>query len=72
MLINQEQQKRLEDQSIIYNTGSTLKLDNVHRTPSVGIGSTYVLSLRDQRVGPDVDAETAPGNEIGLARVLRF
>ena len=62
--------KTLEDQSIIYNTGSTLKLDNVHRTPSVGIGSTYVLSLRDQRVG--TSAETAPGNEIGLARVLDF
>ena len=62
--------KTIEDQTIIYNTGSTLKLDNVHRTPSVGIGSTYVLSLRDQRVG--TSAETAPGNEIGLARVYDF
>ena len=62
--------KTIEDTSIIYNTGPTLKLDNVHRTPSVGIGSTYVLSLRDQRVG--TSAETAPGNEIGLARVYDF
>ncbi len=62
--------KTIEDQSVIYNTGPTLKLDNVHRTPSVGIGSTYVLSLRDQRVG--TSAETAPGNEIGLARVYDF
>ena len=62
--------KLLEDQSVIYNTGPTLKLNNVHRTPSVGIGSTYVLSLRDQRVG--TSAETAPGNEIGLARVYDF
>ena len=64
--------KILEDQSLIYNTGSTLKLNNVNRTPSVGIGSTYVLSLRDQRVGPNVDADGAPGNEIGLARVYDF
>ena len=62
--------KVIEDQSIIYNTGPTLKLNNVHRTPSVGIGSTYILSLRDQRVG--TNAETAPGNEIGLARVYDF
>ena len=64
--------KLIEDQSIIYNTGPTLKLNNVNRTPSVGIGSTYVLSLRDQRVGPDIDADGAPGNEIGLARVYDF
>jgi len=64
--------KTIEDQSIIYNTGPTLKLNNVNRTPSVGIGSTYVLSLRDERVGPDIDADGAPGNEIGLARVYDF
>ena len=64
--------KLIEDQSIIYNTGPTLKLDNVNRTPSVGIGSTYVLSLRDERIGPNVDANGAPGNEIGLARVFDF
>ena len=71
-LINQEPLRLIEDQSVIYNTGPTLKLNNVNRTPSVGIGSTYVLSLRDERVGPDVDADGAPGNEIGLARVYDF
>ena len=60
----------LEDQSIIYNTGPTVKLNSVYRTPTVGIGSTYVLSLRSQRVG--VNSETAPGDEIGLARVYDF
>ena len=43
--------KTLTNQNIIYNTGPTLKLNSVFRTPTVGIGSTYVLSLRDQRVG---------------------
>ncbi len=62
--------KTLNDQSIIYNTGPTLKINSVFRTPTVGIGSTYVLSLRDQRVG--VNSETVPGKEIGLARVYDF
>ena len=62
--------KLVENQSIIYNTGPTLKLNSVYRTPTVGIGSTYVLSLRDQRVG--VNSETAPGKEVGLARVYDF
>lgn len=60
----------LKDQSIIYNTGPTFKVNSVFRTPTVGIGSTYVLSLRDERVG--VNSESAPGQEIGLARVYDF
>jgi hypothetical protein len=60
----------LKDQSIIYNTGPTFKINSVFRTPTVGIGSTYVLSLRDERVG--VNSEGAPGQEIGLARVYDF
>ncbi len=62
--------KTLKDQSIIYNTGPTFKVNSVYRTPTVGIGSTYVLSLRDERVG--VNSEGAPGQEIGLARVYDF
>ena len=62
--------KTLKDQSIIYNTGPTLKINSVFRTPTVGIGSTYVLSLRDQRVG--VNSETVSGKEVGLARVYDF
>jgi len=60
----------LKDQSIIYNTGPTFKINSVFRTPTVGIGSTYVLSLRDERVG--VNSEGAPGQEIGVARVYDF
>ena len=60
----------LKDQSIIYNTGPTFKVNSVFRTPTVGIGSTYVLSLRDERVG--VNSEGAPGQEIGVARVYDF
>ena len=62
--------KLIENQAIIYNTGPTYRLDSVYRTPTVGIGSTYVLSLRDRRKG--ANAENAPGQEIGYARIYDF
>ena len=62
--------KTLENQSINYNTGPTLSLNNVYGTPVIGIGNTYILSLRDERVG--ASQITAPGKEIGVARVYDF
>ena len=62
--------RTLEDQFFQYNTGPTLKLNSIFRSPTVGVGNTFVLSLRNQRVG--VNSETAPGKEIGLARVFDF
>ena len=62
--------RTLEDQNIIYNTGPTLRLNRVYRNPTVGLGNTYFISLRDQRVG--ADQETLPGNEVGVARVYDF
>ena len=59
--------KTVEDQSIIYNTGPTVTLNRVYGSPTVGIGNTYVLSLRDSRLG--VSSTSAPGTEIGVARV---
>ncbi|OUW88716.1 MAG: hypothetical protein CBD74_00190 [Saprospirales bacterium TMED214] len=54
-------------ESIQYNTGSTFKLNRVTRCPKVGVGNTYVVSLRDSLVG--ADQNVAAGNEIGLARI---
>jgi hypothetical protein len=62
--------KTLENQSINYNTGSTLTLNSVQGSPIIGIGNTYVLSLRDERVG--TSNTIAPGKEIGVARVYDF
>ena len=62
--------RTIEDQNIIYNTGPTLRLNRVYRTPTVGLGNTYFVSLRDQRVGSS--SETLPGNEVGVARVYDF
>jgi len=69
--------KTIDNQSIFYNTGSTLNLNRVYGAPLVGVGNTYILSLRDERVG-SVDgavgaAQTEPaGAEIGVARVYDF
>ena len=62
--------KTLENQSINYQTGSTLKLNRVYGSPQIGVGNTYVLSLRDTRVG--IASTIAPGKEIGVARVYDF
>ena len=62
--------RTIEDQNIIYSTGPTLRLNRVYRTPTVGLGNTYFVSLRDQRVGSS--SETLPGNEVGVARVYDF
>ena len=62
--------KTLENQSINYNTGPTLSLNNVSGSPTIGIGNTYVLSLRSERVG--TSNTIAPGKEIGVARVYDF
>jgi hypothetical protein len=62
--------KTLENQSLNYNTGPTLKLNRVYGSPKIGIGNTYVLSLRDSRVGSD--QKVSSGKEIGVARVYDF
>ena len=62
--------RTIEDEDIIYNTGPTVKVNNVYGAPKVGLGNTFTVSLRDQRIG---SASTiAAGTEIGLARVYDF
>ena len=57
----------LENQAINYNTGVTVRANNIKGDPpEIGIGNTYIVSLRDQRAGVSTDA---PGEEIGLARI---
>ena len=64
--------RTLEGQNLIYNTGPTLTLNRVFRSPTVGFGNTYFVSLRDQRVGSTQDPVTHPGKEVGVARVYDF
>lgn len=60
----------LNQQAINYNTGSTIKVNRVFGTPQIGIGNTYILSLRDSRVNSN--QYSASGKEIGVARVYDF
>ena len=39
--------RTIEDEDIIYNTGPTLKVNNVYGAPKVGLGNTFTVSLRD-------------------------
>ena len=71
--------KSLGNQLINYYTGPTLTLNRVYGNPQIGIGNTFVLSLRNERVGFAVSygSQEAPtvhasGKEIGLARVYDF
>ena len=62
--------KRLDSQAVTYKTGNTLRLNNVSGAPQIGIGNTYIVSLRSQRQGSN--QRTAGGEEIGVARVYDF
>ena len=58
------------NQTVTYSTGTTLSLNRVYGTPQIGIGNTFILSLRDSRIGSN--SATAGGDEIGVARVYDF
>ncbi len=62
--------KKLQNRSINYVTGPTFTLNRVYGSPSLGIATSYTLSLRNSRIGSD--QKTASGKEIGLARVYDF
>lgn len=62
--------KIIGNQSVIYSTGTTLELNNVYGIPEIGIGNTFVVSLRDSRIG--IGSSSVAGEEIGVARVYDF
>ena len=62
--------KTITDASIAYLTGPTFAVNNTFGAPNLNLGSPFVVSLRDSRVG--VVSATLPGKEIGLARVYDY
>jgi len=64
--------KTLKSQRVNYNTGGTLRLNNQTGSPEVGIGNTFIISLRDQRSNGLPGAANISGEEIGVARVYDF
>jgi len=59
--------KSINNQQIEYHTGPTLVVNNTFRSPTIGVGNTYYVSLRDERLGSDKN--TLPGKEVGVARI---
>ena len=59
--------KTLHHQGINYNTGRQLVVKSIYGLPEVGIGNTYIVSLRDRKIG--ATRKDANGQEIGVARV---
>ncbi len=62
--------KELRNQYINFANGSSFTLNRVYGSPALEVDGSYIVSLRDSRVG--VSQTTAPGKEIGLARVYDF
>ena len=61
---------KLTNQAVIYNTGVTIRVNGVSGSPQIGVGNTYIVSLRDRRVGST--RSSSAGSEIGLARIYDF
>ena len=53
--------------AIQYNTGRQLRVNGAYGVAEIGIGNTYIVSLRNKRI--DSSRRTADGTEIGVARV---
>ena len=62
--------RNIQNQSINFNFGSTLTLNNVHGSPSIGINTSSTISLRNARIG--INSTSPSGKEIGVARVYDF
>jgi|TARA_R100000030_G_scaffold61725_1_gene46697 hypothetical protein len=62
--------KRVEQHAVSFDFGSTLRLNNVNGSATIGINTSLTLSLRNKRVGSN--ALVAAGKEVGIARVYDF
>ena len=60
----------LEGQAVNFGFGPTFTCNRVYGSATIGFNTSNTLSLRDQRVGDT--QTTAPGNEIGVARIYDF
>ena len=60
----------LSDQTISYNAGTSVVVNNAYGAVPVGLGTTAVVVLRNSRLGSD--KSQAAGTEIGRARIYDF
>ena len=59
--------KTIEGAAIQYNTGRQVRVNGAYGVAEIGIGNTYIVSLRNRRIGSV--RRTVDGGEIGVARV---
>ena len=60
----------VKNQGVNFGFGPTFSVNRVYGSPIVGFNTTNTLSLRSERVG--LSSATAPGKEIGQARLYDF
>ncbi len=60
----------LENQSVNFTFGSTLRLDRASGSPKIGLSTSETISLRRDRVG--INSLTPSGKEIGIGRVYDY
>jgi hypothetical protein len=60
----------VRNQGINFGFGPTFSANRVYGSPIIGFNTTNTISLRSHRVG--LTSETAPGKEIGQARLYDF
>jgi hypothetical protein len=58
------------NQTISFNAGNLFVVNNAFGAPSIGIGTTVTIELRDSRIG--ALAHVGAGNTIGIARIYDF
>ena len=63
--------KEVEEQSIDFINGKTVRLTNVQGNPKIGLGNTYSVSLMDER-SDGLPLEVAIGRTVGRARIYDF
>lgn len=62
--------RTLNNQGVINYTGPTFTVNRVYGSPTLGLSTSFFLSLRDERVG--ASQSTAPGKEIGICRIYDY
>ena len=60
----------LENQSVNFTFGSTLRLDRASGSPKIGLSTSETISLRRDRVG--INSLSPSGKEIGIGRVYDY
>ena len=59
-----------EIETISFNAGNLFVVNNAYGAPSIGLGTTGIIELRDSRLGEV--AHVGSGNIIGVARIYDF